>query len=68
MPGSGSEGLVQRCTLGDLQEPDLCGDLSNTCVKNFQLKADTDRRQIFQMVILPRYDRNKNRHLYLRDM
>ena len=55
MPGPCSEGLVQECTVGDLQELDLCGDLSYTCVKNLQLKADTDRRQVFQMVILPRY-------------
>ena len=55
MPGPCSEGLVQGCTVGDLQKPDLCGDLSYTCVKNLQLKADTDRRQVFQMVILPRY-------------
>ena len=35
-------------------------------IKKLQLKADTDRSQVFQKVKLPRYGRNEKRHCYLR--
>ena len=35
-------------------------------IKKLQLKADTDRSQVFQKVKLPRYGRNEKRHCYLK--